>query len=261
MPVERQGISRFCRRGALIAAVLVWLAAGAGAAAQTLFLLPTGLQIGSWMSPYGTPVTLNQLRDAIEKSNTGNRIPALSDALNPAIIDPAKAEAFLARLAVLGQGGEVARTDARLVLNHGALLLSAAAPTDPVAFAAMKAVYVEEEIGGLLRARAAVRVNCTAAREKAARARTATGLHDAAAQGIKSREGQVFQPAQKAALLQDKAEQEAARHMAALTWRLNAEIRAGCARGEEGAVTDMAAARKAVAAFAAPPVSGMPPGR
>ena len=165
---------------------------------------------------------------AIAAANEKARIVGLVDALNPAVIDPAKARALLEGLApdaasVLGGRA--------LDLDAGTLRISTASPTVVAAFAAPVRLVVESEHGASVTARAEVAVDCGAARAAAAAARVRAGEADRAVAALElGGDGGAISAAKRL------------RYVVALAWSGNAGFAAACAPGDAAAVADREAA-------------------
>ena len=170
---------------------------------------------------------------AIEQRNEKQRLPGLDDALNPRIIDPAK---FAALVRAVGADAAARLKGRPLFMDPVGLRIAASSPTRLDAFASRVRLTLGDTVGAATLASSDVPYDCALARERtvAARRRTeqATGQVDA-----------------MDAQSQPAAVPRQVRYMAALAWRENAAVAAGCSPNDEDAKTEAQIAAKAATDF------------
>lgn len=170
---------------------------------------------------------------AIAAANARARDPALPDAFNPAIIDPAKAEALLSALlqpsgeALAPLGGRV------LEFNAMALRIGTSSPTTAASFRRPFTLQVAGEHGETVSARAVAPVDCDVARDRAAEARRRT---EAADRDYQAATGDAVMPARLR------------RSALSRVWFDNASAQAACAPDDPAAAADRDAADRAMKA-------------
>jgi hypothetical protein len=110
---------------------------------------------------------------AIARSNAATRIAGLPDALNPSIIDAAKAHALLAALQALPAGALANLAGRSLYLNGPDLPVRATSPATPANFARLSGIEDFDAQGDTVLVRLALRPDCDLARAQATAARAA----------------------------------------------------------------------------------------
>ena len=187
---------------------------------------------------------------AVAASNSAERIEGLPDALNPGIIDPAKAAALLASLRGTAANTAAVLAGGALYLNAPALRIAATAPTTAASFAQPFRLEVQEVQGDTVLARATVAPDCDLARAQAAAARASMA---AAEQAVTASERQ---NSGDSAALRALSDARARRYAIAQAWRENAAAMVEC--GDEVAAADLRAAERAARVTLVPPHTGMP---
>lgn len=196
--------------------------------------------------------------EAVAVSNRAHRIDGLPDALNPGIIDPAKAEALRVALPRLPEESLKPIAGRALYLNSPGLLIGTAAPTTPASFEQPFWLDIVDAQGETVLARATVSIDCDLARAHASAARARFG---AAEQDVKTTEAQKAAAAgrsNEAAALRALSGAQARRFAIAQVWRTNASAVTGCDPRDQAAKADLAAAEQAVRATVVAPRTGMP---
>src|SRR4051812_795618 len=97
--------------------------------------LPMGIKVRAGHTVVDGAAWRAGLPAALEKSNRRRRLEGLPDHLNPQIIDPDKASAFLEALARLPAAALEPLAGRALYLNSAGLMLGVSAPTRPATFA------------------------------------------------------------------------------------------------------------------------------
>jgi hypothetical protein len=170
---------------------------------------------------------------AIAAANARARDPSLPDAFNPALIDPAKAEALLTAL-LRPPGDAVAPLAGRaLELNPMALRIGTSSPTTAASFARPFTLEVASEHGDTVIARAVAPVDCDIARDRAAEARRRT---EAADREYKAATGDAIMAARLR------------RYALSRVWLDNAGAQAECAPNDAAAAADRDAAERTMKA-------------
>lgn len=170
------------------------------------------------------------LHAAIAAANERERMKDLPDTLNPALIDPAKADAFAA--ALVRTPAIAAPLSGRILLaTPMSLRIGTSSPASPASFAAPFALEVTSEHGDVVIASAKVPVDCTQARDRAAEARRRT---EEAERQYQAAKGDAIMPIR----LRKQALSRA--------WIDNASAYAACVPGDAAAKADRDAADRAM---------------
>lgn len=115
---------------------------------------------------------------AISAANLRARSAGLPDAVNPSLIDPAKAEALLTALTGPSSAALAPLAGRALWLDPTALRIGTSSPTTVASFSGPITLEVTHDHGETVSARAAVPVDCDLARARAADARRLTQQAD-----------------------------------------------------------------------------------
>lgn len=164
---------------------------------------------------------------AIAAANTKSHDPGLPDTLNPAIIDPAKADALLSALMRPPADAIAPLAGRALELNAMALRIGTSSPTTVASFAPPIKLEIASEHGDMVSARAMVPADCGIARDRAAEARQRTEEAD---KTYKAATGDAIMPIRLR------------RYALSRVWFDNASAQASCAPDDAAAKADRAAA-------------------
>ena len=189
---------------------------------------------------------------AVEASNRAQRIGDLPDALNPGIIDPAKATALLEALHKMPADALAAIGNKALYLNSPGLQIGATAPTTPASFARPFRLEVVEVQGETVLARATVVVDCDVARRNVGEARARLADAEQRVKALEAKGG-----GDRVALIA-LSDARAQRFAIAKTWRQNASAVMQCGGDGAAAQADLTAAEQAVKTTIVAPRTGMP---
>jgi hypothetical protein len=168
---------------------------------------------------------------AITAANARARSPDLPDAFNPAVIEPAKAEALLSAL-MQPSGEAIAPLSGRaLDLNATALRIGTSSPTTVASFVPPVKLEITSEHGETVSARVLGPVDCGIAKDRAAEARRRTEEAD---REYKAAAGDAIMPVRQR------------RYALARVWFDNASAQAVCAPNDAAAAADRDAAERSM---------------
>jgi hypothetical protein len=188
---------------------------------------------------------------AIGRANRGEAIEGLADALNPRLIDPARAHAFLAALMALPLTELQHLGGHSLYLAAPGLPLRMTSPTTPASFLALKGLADPDIQGDTVLATARLQPDCDLAQTQSTSARQAL---DAIADAIVTQTSvrQAATGTAEAPALEALSILRRKRARIAAAWNENARAAAVCAPQNAAAQREQEAARKAASEFALP---------
>jgi hypothetical protein len=193
---------------------------------------------------------------AIARSNAALRIADLPDALNPAIIDPAKAHALLAALAALPADALAPLAGRSLYLNGPDLPVRTTSPATPAGFSRLTGLAAPDVQGDTVLVGLVMPLDCALARRQADVARTAMAQAGAVVALLEARQ-QSESGADQGSVLPDLAAARTRRAAIAGAWRENAAAASACAPDDAAASADLAEAEQAAASSAVPAGGGL----
>jgi len=193
---------------------------------------------------------------AIAQSNARLRLALLADALNPSIIDPAKAHALLAALAKLPASALAPLGGHSLYLNAPDLPIKTTSPTTPASFAQLAGIAAADVQGDTVLVRLRIKLDCDLARTQAAAARQALdAIKPVVAQYQAARDAATGEA--EAQALHDLSAARLRRFAIAGAWAENAAAASACAPGDAQLRAENAAAQRATSEFAVPSGGGL----
>jgi hypothetical protein len=195
--------------------------------------------------------------EAIERSNAIVRVPDLPDALNPDIIDPAKAAAFLAALAKLPWSDLAPLAGHSVYLNAPELPVRTTSPTTPDSFSRLSGLEVADLQGDTALTRVRLPLDCALAEAQANSARRALADVDQAVTALERRHVAAENGPDEASALHALSAARARRFAIASTWLENASAVSACRPDDAKARADRNAAHAEVNASAMPSGPGM----
>ena len=213
---------------------------------------PISLRVGRQTVelPANGPVVAERVAGLVEAANMTAHIAGLPDALNPGLIDAAKATGFAAGLAAQPPA-ILARLAGKAVwLNWEPLGLSTAAPTRSDAFAAGFDLVVDDVQGDNVLAHTNVPIEGGIAKSRAAEAQHAVAVAQAEVQRLEAAGG--------SAPSGELGQARLRRSAAARAWRINARAWASVAPQDTAAKAATSEADRAARQYAMP--SGAAPG-
>jgi hypothetical protein len=195
----------------------------------------------------------------IEQSNRKARLDGLPDHLNPEIIDPEKAAAFLAALAKRPAAALQPLAGRTLFLNYAGLMLGASAPIRAATFAEPFEIEVADVQGEVVLARLILRVDPVLARERATEARVRIRSADAEVKALEAQLSATPGTSDKEReVLVSLSMARSRRYAIARVWLENAEAWVHGAKSDSVAKADLEAAASAAKSYFVLSGSGMP---
>jgi hypothetical protein len=195
--------------------------------------------------------------EAIERSNATLRVADLPDALNPDIIDPAKAAAFLAALGKLPTSELAPLAGHSVYLNAPELPVRATSPTTPASFSRLAGLEVADLQGDTALTRVRLPLDCALAESQANSARSALAEADQAVAALERRHAAAGNGPDEAPALHALSAARARRFAIASAWLENATAVSACRPDDAKAQAERDAAHAEVTATAMPSGTGM----
>jgi hypothetical protein len=215
--------------------------------------LPANIKLRVGHTDLNSPLRLSDLAAAIDKANAQARLEGLPDHLNADIIDREKAQAFVIALPRLPDDSLKPLSGQKLFLDYGGLMLAASAPIRPSAFSQPFKIEVVDVQQSAVLARVTVQPDCDLAHQRADEARAQVKSLEETVNRLEA-QSSASDPATVSALSAARSK----RFAAARAWEQNARAWAACPQADSAAKAGLAAAARAVDAYAVPSGRGMP---
>jgi hypothetical protein len=216
------------------------------------------VQVGGALFPPGE-ATLDGILAAIEPENRRARLAGLPDELNPIVLDPARARAFLEGLPRLPEAALAGLAGRHLHLGTEGLGLSTSSPIEPEAIARGFALSLSEgDAGRVVQPELAAEVHPERARELATRARAEVEARDREVAEIQRERARPGLSGEEQGLLLGARTRAAWRRFAAAkVWETSSRALSALDPGDRAAAADAREAGLAVDRFVTPPWTGM----